>query len=150
MTYKTIAAVTFCVALTLAGCSSIIRNHGYVPPQEEIDDIVIGVDTRDAVIDILGTPLLGGLREVNAIYYVASKWQHAGIAKPRPIERTIVAVVFNNDDTVADIVRLGLEDGQFVVLNRRISGGGAKDISVLQQIRRSLGRLNAETLFGDT
>ena len=150
MTYKICAVAAFCVALVLGGCSSIVRNHGFVPTQAEIDDIIVGVDTRSAVINSFGVPAFGGLRDENAIYYVASKWRHFGPTKPRPIERQIVAVVFDTDDTVSDIVRLGLEDGQFVVLNRRISDGGAKEISVIQQILGSLGRFDASTLFGDS
>ena len=44
------ARILLCAALVLglSACAASYRNHGYIPPQELLDEIVVGVDTRDS------------------------------------------------------------------------------------------------------
>jgi len=42
--------------VALAACSEVIRNHGYIPLQEDLDGLVVGVDSRGSVEDIIGKP----------------------------------------------------------------------------------------------
>ena len=44
------------VILIIAGCTTQFRNQGYIPTEEEISALVVGVDTRDSVFEALGTP----------------------------------------------------------------------------------------------
>ena len=56
------AAVVLAVALTLSGCSASYRTHGWVPAEEDIQQIVPGIDTRASVEDIVGVPSTAGTR----------------------------------------------------------------------------------------
>ena len=145
---KPIIAMVLTATLALGACSAVMRNHGFVPSEEELENIIVGVDTRAAVEEQFGPPTMAGVRGESAIYYVASTWRHFGPAKPTPVRREIIAVLFDANETVTDIARFALEDGKAVVLSRRVSEGGAEEISVIQQILGSIGRVDGGQLFG--
>ena len=46
------------LCLTLGACTPSYRNHGYMPPEDVLDQIVVGVDTRASVEETAAlTPL---------------------------------------------------------------------------------------------
>ncbi|MGB0799121.1 MAG: Mur ligase family protein, partial [Planktomarina sp.] len=97
-------------------CSTIYRNHGYTPPEDELSNIIVGIDTRASVEDALGVPTTGGVSNSDGMYYVSSRWRHFGAMAPKPVSREIVGVTFDANGVVQNISRYGLEDGEVVVL----------------------------------
>ena len=49
------SAVLGVCLLAAAACTTQYRNHGYAPSQEELAEVVVGVDTRDSVAESIGT-----------------------------------------------------------------------------------------------
>ena len=73
------------VILIIAGCTTQFRNQGYIPTEEEISALVVGVDTRDSVFEALGTPTTYGvLAEDQRITYALGR--RIGARAPR-VER---------------------------------------------------------------
>lgn len=134
---------------TVIACAPVFRNHGYVPTQEDLSNVIIGVDTRASVEEVLGAPTTGGVANKDGFYYIKSRWRHFGALPPKPIERSIVAVAFDENDVVSNISHYGLEDGKVVVLSRRVTEGGAQEIGFIQQLMGNFGRLDASQVFGD-
>lgn len=134
--------------LVFVACAPVIKNHGYAPKESELDEVIVAVDTRDSVLELLGSPTVGGEDVGSDLYYVASRWRHSGMLKPRAIERRLVAITIDENDVVANVETFALEDGQVVVLNRRVTGGGAQGISFIQQLLGNAGRIDAGTLVG--
>ena len=52
----------------LVACTPIIRNHGYVPAEDELALVEVAVDTRETVNQKIGRPSTSGLSR----YYQAS------------------------------------------------------------------------------
>ena len=48
------AGLALIVSIGIAGCSPTFRNHGYVPPEEDLSELVVGIDTRSTVEDVVG------------------------------------------------------------------------------------------------
>ena len=65
----------FLVMATLAACGGQYRNHGYMPLAENVDSLIVGVDTRDSIIEVMGVPTTGGVSTEEAMYYVRSRVQ---------------------------------------------------------------------------
>lgn len=138
---RKIAAI-LCV-LVVAGCSSVYRNHGYVPKDEELSEIVVGVDTRDSVAEAVGTPASSGVLDSSGYYYVQSRVRHFAYRRPEVISREVLAISFDNGGVVRNIERFGLEDGQVVPIARRVTETTSSDNGFLRQLLRNLGNFSA-------
>lgn len=141
-------AVLICMA-ALTACSPVVRNHGYIPVQEDLDRIVIGQDTRDGVLVIAGPPTAGGVLSGGDLYYVASQFRHLGAIAPQEISREVLAIRFDAAGVVRNIERYGLEDGQVVVLSRRVTDDNIADTTFIRQLLGNVGRVNAADFIGE-
>ena len=128
------------LAVAIAGCSPVYRNHGYIPSDEELSLIEVGKDTRDTVAATLGRPSSQGLLNDVGWFYVQSRWKHYGALAPQEIDRQVVAITFTEDGVVENIERFGLENGNVVVLSRRVTESSIRGVSFLKQIFGNIGR----------
>ena len=141
-------AAVLLLAAGLAACSPIYRNHGYVPAEDELALVEVGVDTRETVGQKIGRPSTSGLLNDEGWFYVQSRYEHRGPREPREIERQVLAVTFNQSGVVENIARYGLEDGRVVQISRRVTETNIKGISLIQQLLGSFGRIRAEDIAG--
>jgi len=116
------------------------RNHGYIPNQEDLDEIVVGLDTRASVQDTVGSPTSSGVLDQSGYYYVRSRVRSFAYRAPEVVERQVLAISFDDAGTVSNIERFGLEDGNVVVLERRVTENTVQTLPVLRQILSSFGR----------
>lgn len=135
--------------LATAACTPQYRNHGYIPLPEDLNLLSVGVDTRETVTQIAGTPTSGGVLNQSGFYYVASRFRHFGPLEPAEIEREVLAISFDTAGKVSNIERFGLEQGQVVTLSRRVTDDNIQDITFLSQLLGSIGQFDAGALFGD-
>ncbi len=134
------AAVLLCASL--AACTATFRNHGYVPLEEDLSQITVGVDTRDTVSELVGTPSSAGVLNEGGYYYVQSRVRHFAWQKPEIIDRQVVAISFTNAGIVENIGRYTLQEGQVVPLARRITRNG-QDVSFIRKLVANLGSFSA-------
>lgn len=132
--------------LATSACVATYRNHGYMPPQEQLDEIVIGVDTRDSVAETIGSPSSAGLLDDSGYYYVRSRMRNLAFRATETVDREVLAITFNGNGTVANIERFGLEDGQVITLERRVTESSVVDRTFLRQLLGSFGRLRPGAL----
>lgn len=131
------------VVLALAACSSIYRNHGFVPPEEELATLEVGKDTRETTGPKVGRPSASGLLNDTGWFYVQSRWEYRGALPPKEIDRQVVALTFTEAGTLVNVERFGLERGQIVPLSRRVTETNVKGMGILRQLFSNFGRLNA-------
>lgn len=143
------AAVILTVGLTIAGCSAIYRNHGYVPTEEDLAKVTVGVDTRDTVAEAVGVPSVSGVLNESGYYYVSSRLRHYGALEPKVVERQLVAISFSQSGVVQNIERYGLEDGRVITLNRRVTESSVNDQTFLRQLLGNIGNFNPGTAIGE-
>lgn len=128
--------------LALSACAATYRNHGYVPDQEDLELIVVGIDTRATVEDTVGPPTSAALINESGYYYVRSRVKTLGFRAPEEIERTVLAISFDDAGVVANIERFTLEDGIVVPLERRVTETSVRDQAFLRQLLGNLGRVS--------
>ncbi|MGB7318194.1 MAG: outer membrane protein assembly factor BamE [Planktotalea sp.] len=134
------AALLLCASL--AACTATYRNHGYVPLDEDLSQVTVGVDTRDTVAELVGTPSSAGVLNDSGYYYVQSRVKQFAWQKPEVIDRQVVAITFNNAGIVENIGRYTLQDGQVVPLARRYTRNG-QDVSFIRKLLANLGSFSA-------
>ncbi len=75
-------------------------------------------------------------------------FRHYGYIAPREIEREVLAVLFDANDRVANIETYGLQDGQVIVLSRRVTDDNVADHTFIRQLLGNFGRVNAADFLG--
>ena len=133
--------IALAVLLSISACVASYRNHGYVPPQDQLAEIVVGVDTRESVAETLGSPSSAGLLVDSGYYYVRTRMRDFGFRATEPVDREVVAITFNANGTVANIERFGLEEGRVITLERRVTESSVVDRTFLRQLLGGIGRL---------
>ncbi len=144
---KTRAALLACVLMTAVGCTTLYQNHGYAPSDDQLAEVLIGVDTRDTVADIIGPPTAGGVS--GGFFYVQSRFELRGPFNPKEIDREVVAIQFDVEGIVSNVERFGLENGNVVPLSRRVTQDNVRDTTFIRQLFGSIGRFNASDFIGD-
>lgn len=134
------AVLAGALVVALSACGPIYRNYGYVPPQEDLDQIAVGVDTRATVEETLGSVGSSSVVGDDAMYFVRSRVRTVAMFEPEVIEREVVAVSFNNQGVVQNIESFGLEDGRVVQLSRRVTDSSVANQSFLRQLLGNIGQ----------
>jgi outer membrane protein assembly factor BamE (lipoprotein component of BamABCDE complex) len=137
------------LAAGLAACTPVIRNHGYVPAEDELALVEVGVDTRETVGQKIGRPSTSGLLNDDGWYYVQSQYRLVGPREPQEIDRKVLAVTFNEAGVLENVALFGLEDGQVVEISRRVTETNIKGVSLITQLLGSFGRISAEDVFSE-
>lgn len=131
----------------VASCSNLDRKHGYVPEDEQLEQIIVGVDTKETVADVVGHPATSGVLSNGGWYYVKSKFRAYGVRERKEIDREVLAISFDQDGVVSNIERFGLQDGKVVAISRRVTDSNIKGIGFLRQLFGSIGNFAAEELL---
>ncbi len=135
-------ALTGVLVLAVSGCVAQYRNHGYVPPPDELARIKPGVDTRDSVVEAIGAPGSSGVLNDSGYYYISSRVRTYGMRAPQVVDRQLVAISFDTRGIVRNIERYGLEDGKAVPLDRRVTDSGLSNNGFLRQLVGNLGNFS--------
>jgi outer membrane protein assembly factor BamE (lipoprotein component of BamABCDE complex) len=144
-----LAGVIACAAALAAGCSPVVRNHGYAPPPEELADLRVGLDTRASVQSKIGRPAGTGVFTDNGWYYVSSRVEHLTYHAPEVTDRRVVAVLFDENDVLAAVNEYGLEDGRVVDLESQTTPTHGRQLTILEQAFGNIGVITEETLTGE-
>jgi len=135
--------------LGLSACQATYRNHGYVPPQEQLAQVVVGQTSQSQLEGLIGRPSAQGLLTGSAWYYVGSRWEFYGPRQPREIDRQVVAISFAENGVVSNVEHFGLERGRVVVLSRRVTDTGVASLGLVRQLLGNVGRVQASDLLRD-
>lgn len=133
--------------LALGACAATYDNHGYVPAASELAQVKVGESKAD-VEKAIGSPSLEGLKNIDAWYYVQSRWKHLGAFPPKEVKREVVAISFDKAGRVRNIEKFGLARGNVVTISRRVTTSTVKGEGLLRQLLRDLGRFNPSNFFG--
>ena len=127
----------------MAACTAVYRNHGYVPADDELSALAVGVDTRETVAAAVGRPTSVGVLDGGGWYYVQSRFRTFAYRAPEEIERQVLAISFDEAGLVENIERFGLQDGRVVTLSRRVTDSNIKGVGFLRQLFGNFGNLDA-------
>jgi outer membrane protein assembly factor BamE (lipoprotein component of BamABCDE complex) len=128
------------LALTATACSPTRDYHGFVADSEEATEVQVGVDTKATVTQRLGSPSTISPLDPSAWYYVSTVQERFAFYRPDTAERTVIAVRFDESDTVSAVDRYGVERGRIVAYNDNKTPTRGRELGVLEQIFGSIGR----------
>lgn len=137
------------VMLGQAACSPVTNRHGYVPQEEQLAGIVAGIDTRGSVRRKIGRPGMGGIFGDDGWYYVSTTIEKRAFYAPEVVDRTVIAVTFDDVGVVRSVNQFGLEDGRVVDLETRTTPTFGQQLTILQQLLGNIGAIDADTITGE-
>ncbi len=133
--------------LVAAACTQQYRNHGYVPPDDQLARVDVG-DSRAEVATTIGRPLVTTLVQDDGWFYVRSRYRDYPLRAPVEIDREVVVVSFAGD-SVRNIERFGLREGRVVPLSSRVTDQNTAGISLLRQLFGNLGNFDPTQFLDD-
>ncbi|ETA49937.2 SmpA/OmlA [Rhodobacteraceae bacterium PD-2] len=141
-------AAAMVMVVALGACSASYRTHGYMPPEDELQQIVPGVDTRASVEDLIGVPNAAGVRDNSGFYYIETEMRHFAWRRPEIMDRQILAITFDQAGIVDNISPYGLEDGRVVPITRRVTKSTDGEIGFIRKLFGNIGGIDASQLLG--
>jgi outer membrane protein assembly factor BamE (lipoprotein component of BamABCDE complex) len=147
VTPQRLAAAALAATL-MSGCAATYVTHGFAPHPDEVAQVRPGADTRGSVARRFGRPSVDGIAGDDQWFYVASRFEKFAFYQPKLVDRTVVAVSFDDAGVVTDVRSLGIEDGRVVDLVTRTTPTFGREQSVIQQLFGNIGRVDAGDQFG--
>lgn len=137
---RPLAALAVLAALT-AGCTATRDFHGYVPDQALPIDVKPDVDTRSTVLERLGSPSTTSIFNNNLWVYMASTREMIAFYYPKVVQREIVAIQFDDQDVVSDVLVYDVTAGRTIEYNSRVTPTRGRELGILEQLFGTIGRL---------
>ena len=135
--------------LGLSACNPTLRNHGYIPTEDKPQAVNADSDTKATVLARLGNPSIKSTFDENTWYYLTSVRERLAYLRPVTSERRITAISFNDDGQVQKVAEYGIENGQYVNYSNRKTPTRGRELSVLEQIFGTIGRIPVDQLGGN-
>ncbi|SDY54037.1 outer membrane protein assembly factor BamE [Citreimonas salinaria] len=118
------------------------RTHGWTPPDELLQQIVPGIDSRATVEDVVGPPTASGVLNDGGFYYIETDMRRIGWRAPEITDRRVVAITFDETGVVSNIAEYGLEDGRIVPISRRVTQSTDSNIGFIRRLFGNIGGLS--------
>jgi outer membrane protein assembly factor BamE (lipoprotein component of BamABCDE complex) len=142
-----VAALLLMAAAT-AGCSERVATRGSLPPADAVDGLQVGVQTKDQVVQLLGSPSNVGTFSDNTWYYIGGKVEQTAFFKPQPLEQQVLQIKFDDNGVVKEMKKLGLDDAQQVALSSNETPTAGKELGFFEQLFGNVGRFNGPASIG--
>lgn len=127
------------LSAALAGCVTQTQRHGHLFTDTDLQQVQAGM-TVDQVHAVLGTPDTTSTIGGNAHYYISSTTQGSAMMQPKEVDRTVVAVYFNQFGTVDQIANYTMQDGKVFDTIARTTPAAKKDKSFIERIFSGVGK----------
>jgi outer membrane protein assembly factor BamE (lipoprotein component of BamABCDE complex) len=142
-------ATALCSSLWLAGClaglaacSPTIQQEGNVPDVDQVVQINPGVDDKNRVNQLLGSPSAVSAFADRTWYYISRRTEQTAFLDPEVVDQEVLAISFDAQNIVQDLKVYGLEDGRMVAMVDRVTPTHGNDLTIVQQVLGNLGRFN--------
>lgn len=133
------AVIALSLASVTVACTPSRDFHGYLPDEARPDEIEPGVDTKTSVLARLGTPSTTSIFDDNTWIYMSSIRQRYAFFLPRVSQRDVTAITFAADNSVEEVLKYDLEDGEVVSFASRVTPTRGRELSLLEQIFGTVG-----------
>jgi outer membrane protein assembly factor BamE (lipoprotein component of BamABCDE complex) len=140
MALRRLVFAGLCV-VAIGGCAATRDFHGYVPDQALPIDVQPTVDTRTTVLARLGTPSTTSIFDDQLWVYMSSTRELLTFYYPKVVQREIVAIKFDDDDVVSDVLVYDVNDGRTVAYNSRVTPTRGRELGILEQLFGTIGSL---------
>ncbi len=128
------------LALVGASCSPMMDARGHQTEMEDLKQLVDGQSRTSDVEALLGSPSAKSTYGETIWYYISQNQERQGMLAPEVTKQNVVAIGFDEADTVKAIVTYDLKDGKPINIVSKTTPVEGREMTVLDQILGNVGR----------
>lgn len=129
-----LAAIVLVLSLGLSACTTQVLNYGYQASADSLDLVPVG-SSREQVLLALGSPSTTTDMDGEIFYYISQqKTRTFAFSKPTTVSQSVLAVYFDEEQTVSQLANYGLKDGKVFDYISRTTPTGGRDLTFLAQL----------------
>ena len=127
-------------AVFLAGCEPIVHQQGHVSDAEALAEIRPGVQTREAVARLLGTPSAIGTFDDRRWYYISRRTETTAFSAPELTDQSITVIAFDESGVVAEVTTMSIDEARVIDPVDEESPTRGREPGLLEQLLGNIGR----------
>jgi outer membrane protein assembly factor BamE (lipoprotein component of BamABCDE complex) len=131
------------VMLALSACQARVDHRGYLPDADEVARIKPGLQGRDEVRDILGTPSSTSTFTSDRWYYISKKTSQKAFFDPKVLEQHVLEIDFDSDGLVQEVRNYSLQDGEKIQPVARVTPSPGRELTFTEQLIGNIGKFNS-------
>ena len=139
---RTVATAILGLA-TVAACSPITDDRGYVATPGVMDRLEGANQGREDVLRLLGSPSTVSTFNDKTWYYIHQKQEQFAFMGIDTTEQSVVAISFNDQGRIASIKNYAMKDGREIAMVSRKTPTAGKELTILEQILGNVGKFSA-------
>ncbi len=142
-----LAAVTLAALWSVAlasGCSPELDTHGEVIEPDRLAQLQPGVQKKDDVAQILGSPSSTAVFDDEIWYYISDVVERYSVFDTVIKQRQVLTLHFDNDGVLTSLEEHGLDRGREIDLVERETPSFGESPNFVQQVIGNLGRFNKD------
>jgi len=128
------------LAGALGACAPIVHTDGQIPDPVKLASIEPGVQTREQVAKLLGTPSSVTTFGDDTWYYISRRTSRIAFLEPEVLEQRVVVINFDKDGVVRGVRQYGLDDANKIAPVARTTPTKGKQLTILDQMIGNLNR----------
>jgi outer membrane protein assembly factor BamE (lipoprotein component of BamABCDE complex) len=138
--------IAVCLAgMAIAACSRDTAVQGNLPRPEKLEQVKVGLSTRNDVRELLGPPSNIGTFNDKAWYYIAQTSEEVPMSLPVILDRNITAVYFDDKGIVTDVRHLDKTAGQNISPVARTTPSAGHEPNLMRDLFGNIGKVGANS-----
>ena len=131
-----------CATIGLSACGNTVQLRGNTPDPDDVAEIKPGVQSRQDIVDLLGSPSAVSTFQDRKWYYIGQKTQQVAFMKPEVLDRSVLVITFDDAGLVEGTQSYSLADAQEVDPVERETPTEGRDLTLLQQLFGNIGKFS--------
>ena len=135
--------VALAAVAALAACSPALETHGHILRDPAVGQLQPGIQTREDIVKLLGSPSSKAPFDENTWYYIGHKTETVAFFKPDITEQNVLVLRFDEGGTLQSAGKISPESGKEIAFVERETPTAGHELGFMEQLLGNLGRFNA-------
>lgn len=133
------------LAVVLAACAPRVDQRGNLLDPDNVLAVQPGVQTKEQVAQLLGTPSTIATFDDKTWYYISKRTETTAFFAPDITDQQVLVVTFDDADVVEKIKLYGMDDAYEIEPVDRTTPTYGQRLTILQQLFGNIGRFTKGT-----